>query len=97
MSAMPGITNINSVCRNPKFAAVMVRVKAVGRLGEIPMSSSRFMMDNPRKNVDTNPQKKLDNYVLADWRINKAAKIGNNMMDLYLGINWCAQNELGLK
>lgn len=42
---------------------------------------------NARANPDTNPQKKLDNYWLADCRINKATKIGGNTLDLFVGVN----------
>ena len=42
---------------------------------------------NPRLNVDTNPQKTLDNYWLADCRINKATKLGGTDLDMYVGVN----------
>ncbi len=43
---------------------------------------------NPRQNVAANPQKTLDNYVLADCRINKATSLGaRGDLDLYVGVN----------
>jgi len=42
---------------------------------------------DPRVNVDTNPQRTLDNYWLADCRINKATRLGSTDVDLYLGVN----------
>ena len=42
---------------------------------------------NPRQNVTTNPQKTLDNYYLADCRINKKTVVGGTAVDVYFGVN----------
>jgi vitamin B12 transporter len=42
---------------------------------------------NPRKNEDVNDQKRLDNYVLTDCRINKKTSFNKGDLDLYVGIN----------
>lgn len=43
---------------------------------------------NPRQNVDTNPQRTLDNYFRADCRINKKTSLGTRGdLDLYVGVN----------
>ena len=34
-----------------------------------------------------NPQKTLDNYVLADCRINKKTIVGGTALDVYFGVN----------
>jgi outer membrane cobalamin receptor len=42
---------------------------------------------NARRNPDTNDQKRLENYVLTDCRINKKTSFNKGALDLYLGVN----------
>jgi len=42
---------------------------------------------DPRKNEDVNDQKRLENYVLTDCRINKKTSFNKGDLDLYVGVN----------
>jgi vitamin B12 transporter len=42
---------------------------------------------NPRANPDTNPQKRLENWVITDCRINKKTSFAKGDLDLYVGVN----------
>ncbi len=42
---------------------------------------------DPNNNPDTNDQKRLENYVLTDCRINKKTSFNKGNLDLYVGIN----------
>jgi len=54
-------------------------------------ASARWVTDSyyngEGKNAGSVPQKRLDNYVLADCRINKKTTFGKNDLDLYIGVN----------
>lgn len=83
-------SNRNELQYRPKHRVVLEATYALPWWGISAYGSTRWVKDsyyNPRENVATNPQKKLNNYWLADCRINKATKIGSNTLDTYVGVN----------
>jgi len=83
-------TNRDELQYRPKHRVALETTYALPWWGLSAYTVTWWVKDSyydPNRNPDTNDQKRLENYVLTDCRINKKTSFSKGDLDLYVGVN----------